>query len=251
MRLLEGKNAIVTGANRGIGRAIVEEFAKNGCNVWAAARNVDAQSDFCKEMINISQECQVEIVPIQMDLSNPEIIKNSFREIYKTHRPVDILVNCAGVVNTDLFQMSSMDSMRSVFEVNYFGPVYLTQLVLKSMQRYNKGSIINVASISGLDANPTNCLYGSSKAALIQFSKILASEVGRSGIRVNAIAPGPTNTDMIKNVEDAVGEEGMLSRCAMSRCAEPEEIANVVTFLASDKSSFVNGQVIRVDGGAK
>lgn len=251
MRELEGKNAIVTGANRGIGNVIIKELASRGCNIWAGARNVDESTVFYNETVSLSKEHGVEITPVFLEMSDEEVIKNTFKEIYKTHRSIDILVNCAGIVNTDLFQMTTIRKMREVFDVNFFGPAYLTQLVLKVMQKNKKGSIINVASIAGIDTNPTNCTYGSSKAAVIHFTKILASEVGQNGIRVNAVAPGPTRTDMIKSVVETVGEEQMLSRCAMSRCAEPEEIANVVCFLASDKASFINGQVIRVDGGAK
>lgn len=249
MKKLEGKNAIITGANRGIGYEIVKKFASEGCNIWACAR-CDSE-DFRNKISYISEQYDVNVEPIFFELANPNEIKEGFQQIYKKKRNIDILVNAAGVVNVDLFQRTSMKKFREVFEVNYFGAVCLTQYVIKVMQRVNNGSIINIASISGIDANPTNCAYGSSKAAIIHFSRILASEMGSYNIRVNAVAPGPTNTDMIKAVEEAVGHDNMLSRCALARMAEPEEIANVVAFLGSDESSFINGQVIRVDGGSK
>lgn len=251
MRDLEGKYAIITGTNRGIGLEVLKEFAVRGCNIWAASRQPKENKEYESLLNEISQENGVTVTPVCFDMSNEESIKNAFKEIYKTKIPVDILVNVAGVVNAELFQMTKMETVRNTFEVNFFGPVYLTQLVLKSMIRNKSGSIINVGSIAGLDANPTNCTYGSSKAALMHFTKILASEVGKSGIRVNAVALGPTNTEMIKVVENAVGEEAMLSRCAMERCAEPSEIAKVIAFLAGDEASFINGQIIRIDGGAK
>ena len=146
--------------------------------------------------------------------------------------------------------MTSIQEMRKVFDVNFFGPIQLTQLVLKTMTRQKSGSIINISSVAGQDANPTNCTYGSSKSAINSFSRILASEIGRLGIRVNVVAPGPTDTDMIERVKAKVGDS-MLDRCAMERLAKPDEIAETVVFLASDKASFINGQIIRVDGGAK
>lgn len=115
------------------------------------------------------------------------------------------------------------------------------------MTRQRSGSIINISSVAGQDANPTNCTYGSSKSAINSFSKILASEIGRLGIRVNVVAPGPTDTDMIERVKAKVGDS-MLDRCAMERLAKPDEIAETVVFLASDKASFINGQIDRADG---
>ena len=248
MEDLKGRSAVVTGANRGIVKAIVRKLAASGCNIWACARQ--KYDGFEEELSSVSQESGVEITPVYFDISDEDAIKEGFKQIYKSRKPIDILVNAAGVVNTDIFQMTPMKKLHEVFAVNFFGAVCLTQLVLKVMQR-SGGSIINIASIAGLDTNPTNCTYGSSKAALIHFSKVLASEVSRYGIRVNAVAPGPADTDMVKTVKEAVGEEHLLERCAMERLAAPEEIANVVAFLASDSSSFVNGQVIRIDGGAR
>lgn len=248
MKDLEGKNAVVTGARRGIGRCIVENFALNGCNVWACARKYDAE--FEKDMAEISEKYGVFIKPVYFDLSDMNEIKEGFKSIYKEKKSIDILVNNAGIVHTNLFQMTTMEQIYEVYQTNIFAPMQLTQLVLKVMTRNKKGSIINISSIAGLDANPTNCTYGSSKAAVISFTRTLASEVGSFGIRVNSIAPGPTQTDMVNVVKEKVGDN-ILNNCAMSRFGEPDEIANVAVFLASDKSSFVNGQIIRVDGGSK
>jgi 3-oxoacyl-[acyl-carrier protein] reductase len=248
MRELEGKNAVITGANRGIGFAIVQKFAENGCNIWACARKKSAV--FEEKISDLAQKNGVIIIPVYFDLSNGEDIKNGFKNIYNNKRPIDVLVNTAGVINAEIFQRINVATMHDVFEINFFGPVQLSQLVLKSMLRYKNGSIINISSIAGLDTNPTNSIYGSSKAALNSFTKILASEVATSGIRVNAIAPGPTDTEMIQVVQNKVGN-ALLDRCAMGRLARPDEIAETALFLASEKSSFINGQILRVDGGAK
>ena len=248
MAELVQKNAIITGANRGIGNAIVRKFAENGCNIWACARTCNKA--FEEKMQQIADQNGVQIWPVYFELSDFEQIKAAFKEIYKTKLSIDILVNAAGIVNTELFQMTSIQEKRKVFDVNFFGPIQLTQLVLKAMTRQKSGSIINISSVAGQDANPTNCTYGSSKSAINSFSRILASEIGRLGIRVNVVAPGPTDTDMIERVKAKVGDS-MLDRCAMERLAKPDEIAETVVFLASDKASFINGQIIRVDGGAK
>lgn len=248
MREFAGKNAIITGANRGIGNAIVRKFAEAGCDIWACARK--KTDDFETEMDELSKFFNVCITPLYFDLASEQEIKENFQKIYKTKKPIDILVNSAGVVNAEVFQRTSLNTMRNVFEANFFGPVQLIQFALKVMTRYKKGCIVNISSIAGIDTNPTNCTYGSSKAALNSFTKILASEVAMQGIRVNAVAPGPTETEMIQIVKKKVGSS-LLDRCAMERLANPKEIAETVLFLASDRASFVNGQVIRVDGGAR
>lgn len=249
MGILQGKTAVVTGANRGIGRAVVERFANEGAKIWACARK--SNSEFERDMSELAEKYNTEIIPLYFDIATETEIKEAVKQIYKTKENVDILVNVAGVVNATLFQMTPMHEIRAVFDANFFGPICLTQYIIKLMSRQKSGSVINVASISGIDVNPTNCTYGSSKAALIHFSKILASEVGQIGIRVNAVAPGPTETDMIKMVQDVVGNDHLLERCAMGRCAMPREVADTIVYLASDYSSFINGQVIRVDGGSK
>ena len=240
---------IITGANRGIGRKMVAGFAEEGYRViWACARKRDEA--FEQQMAELSDQYHCKIIPVYFELTNEKEIMDAVKMIRSEKEDIDALVNVAGVVNTDLFYMTSMSKLREVFEVNFFGTVYFMQLVLKLMLRKKKGSIVNIASIAGIDANPTNSAYGSSKAALISLSRILASEVGEQGIRVNVIAPGPTETDMVKKVKEVVGDN-ILNNCAMNRIAQPEEIVNVAVFLASEKASFVNGQVIRVDGGSK
>lgn len=249
MGILSGKNAVITGANRGIGYSVVKKFAEEGANIWACARTKTDEFEYNMQML--ANEYNVEITPVYFDLSDEEQIKEAVKGIFKLKRSVDALVNVAGIVNATLFQMTPMSEIRKVYETNFFGPVCLTQNILRIMNRQKNGSIVNVASIAGIDVNPTNCTYGSSKAAIIHFTKILASEVGNNGIRVNAIAPGPTETDMIEKVREVVGDENLLERCAMGRCAKPSEIADVVAYLSSENASFINGQVIRVDGGSK
>ncbi len=247
--LLVGKTAVITGANRGIGHEIVKAFAAEKCNVWACARTKN--NEFEKELEKISENNQVVIRPLYFDICNEKEMREAIKVIQQSKMAIDILVNCAGILHIAPFQMTKADDLRNVFETNFFAPVELTRLVTKLMIRHKKGSIINLASQAGLDPHPANSAYGSAKAALIMFTQVLASEVAELGIRVNAIAPGNTDTDMILPVIEKAGEDSMYDITAMGRFAKPEEIADVAVFLASDKSSFINGEVIRVDGGRK
>lgn len=240
-------NVIITGSNGGIGRALTEAFAASGYNIIAHELNEsNSHTEFLK---SIELQYNVSVRPIYFDLTNSEEMKAEIRNLIKDKVDIDVLVNCAGIAHGGLFQMTSMDTIRKVFDINFFSMLELTQLLLRPMVRRKSGCIINFSSISGLDSKPGNCAYGTSKAAVISWTKTLASEVAPLGIRVNAIAPGLTDTNMAKQMEDKAGA-AMISDSAMNRLGRPEEIANVALFLASDKASFVNGQVIRVDGGS-
>ena len=144
--------------------------------------------------------------------------------------------------------MTSLAKIREVMDINLFSHMELTQLLARYIQRCGKGSIINISSISGLDLQAGNCAYGVSKAALIAFTRTLAAEIGPLGVRVNAICPGLTDTEMAGLMEAQAGKK-MVERSVMNRLGKPEEIAAMAVFLASDAASFVNGEVIRVDGG--
>jgi len=244
--MLKGKNSILTGANRGIGNAILRLFAANSCNVWACARTrSEAFEEHCLEL---AERHQVWIKPVYFDLTSEEAIKEGFLGIFREKLPIDILVNNAGVCHSALFRMTPLRTIREHFEVNVLAVMALTQLVLKAMTRQRSGCIINMASIAASDPSQTNCLYGSTKAALVAFTRNLATELGADGIRVNAIAPGPTETDMLSVYGDTP-TNGLLGNCVLGRYATPEEVAEVALFLASERSSFINGQVLRVDGG--
>lgn len=245
--MLKGKNAIITGARRGIGRATVEVFAENGANIWACARNQD--ETFEADMAQISMKYGVSIWPVYFDVTNEEQMKAAIHNIRKTKLPVDILVNVAGVADESTsFTMSTMDKMKHTFEVNFFAVTMLTQYVSRIMMRQGSGSIVNITSVAGIDGSPGQYEYVGSKAAIIGGTKELAREFGQYNIRVNAVAPGMIETSMGAQIGDEL-KNATLQQVIMKRMGKPEEIAHVIAFLASDKASFITGQVIRVDGG--
>lgn len=245
--MLKGKNAIVTGAGRGIGRATVECFAQNGANIWACARIPDAE--FEKDMGKLAEKYNVTIWPVYFDVGKVEEIKIAVQEIKRRNISVDILVNIAGIVEkSTAFSMTSLDKMKRVFDINFFGLTLLTQYISRIMMRKRNGSIIQISSVAGLDGAPAQYEYASSKAAVIGGVKQLARELGDYNIRVNAVAPGIVDTGMGAQIEEKLLKR-TLSSTIMKRMAKPEEIANVIAFLASDLSSYVTAQVIRVDGG--
>ena len=229
--MLDGKNAIITGAKRGIGRATVEVFAQYGANIWACARRQD--DNFEKDI----------------DVTNDEEVKLAIQLIRKQKKDVDVLANIAGIVGDKTsFPMSSIEGMRDVMNTNFFAVTLLTQYVTRLMIRKNKGSIIYVSSIAGLDGTPAQYGYAASKSALIGAMKNLAREVADNNIRVNVVAPGMIATDMGAEIGEDLKKE-MLSRVIMKRMGNSKEVANVIAFLGSDLSSYMTAQVIRVDGG--
>lgn len=242
------KNVLITGTNRGLGKILVDKFASNGYHVYAHARKKSEK--FEKSLAETAIFHNAPITPIYFDMQDIEQMKDAIKGIYQKKETIDVLVNNAGIAHGGLFRMCSINEVRKVFEVNLFSVMALTQLVIRGMERKKAGSIINVASISGLDLAAGNCAYGTSKAALIALTKTLAAEFTPLGIRVNAVAPGLLNTDMAGQMEASAYQE-MIERSLMNRLGEPEEIAEVIAFLASDSSSFISGQVIRVDGGGK
>ena len=245
--MLDGKNAIITGARSGIGLATLRLFAKNGCNCWAIVHRDD--DEFLNEIHQLEEECKVWIKPVHIDLSSSDSIKEGVKEIVKDKHSIYILVNAAGIVSPNrLFSMTKMDDIRKVMEVNFFSAIELTQLVCRSMMRQRGGSIVNIASIAAWGEDTSQMEYAASKAALVIATKKLARELGSAGIRVNAVAPGLTQTKMLDVLEEEA-EAQIKKGLGMHRFGTPDEIAEVCLFLASDKASYVTGETIKVDGG--
>ncbi|NLI21884.1 MAG: SDR family oxidoreductase [Clostridiales bacterium] len=244
--LLQGKNALITGAARGIGAATVEAFAAEGANVWAFARTPDPALEARCQALSARYGGWVR--PLYADLADEAAVSAAVRAAMGDKLPLDILVNNAGMMGEDkVFQLTPVEEMRRLFEANFFGPVVLTQLATRWMARKRKGAVVNVASVAGLDGS-SRLDYSASKAAVISATRTMARELAGAGIRVNAVAPGYTDTDMTRGLGEKVEQEAV-ARALLRRKGKPEEIAAVIAFLASDRAAYVTAQVWRVDGG--
>jgi 3-oxoacyl-[acyl-carrier protein] reductase len=240
------RQLLITGCNRGIGRVAVGLFAEEGYDIICCIRGENPE--FSKYAAELMRANHVKIEMIYCDMMDENAIMSAFKPLLEERRHIDVLINNAGIAAGSLLQMTPMSQLKEVFQVNFFSAVLVTQIVSRLMMRQRSGSIINMGSVAGLDNFPGYTSYGSSKAAVMSFTKIIARELAPYGIRVNAIAPGLTDTNMAKQMETKAYDE-MVSRTDMKRLGKPEEIANAMLFLASDRASFITGRIIRVDGG--
>lgn len=243
--LLRGKRAIITGARRGIGRAILQVFAEEGADIWACIRRED--DSFVSSIEELQVVCEGSIHTCIFDLLDDEAVKAAVKEIRRSSGGIDVLVNCAGVFPKNRsFVMTPMDEIVSVMNANLIGPMRFTQYVIRAMNA--DSSIINISSIAVDGSSEGQYAYSCSKAAIDVWTKMLAQELGPSGIRVNAISPGMIATSMIEGIQDEVKND-RAHATALGRIGLPSEVASVAVFLASSLSDYVSGQVIRVNGG--
>lgn len=245
--MLNEKVAVITGCNGGIGYEILKLFYKNNVKkIFACVRNLNDKLNQELKKINTDNNI-VEI--IECDFSKEEDVKKASELILSKTDKIDIIVNNAATISTALFQMTTVQSIKKTFDINFFHQFRFTQIISKSMIKKKYGNIVFIASSSAQDGNPGRSAYSSSKAAIISLSKTLSREYGKENIRVNCISPGPINTEMlIKNSPKSIIDE-VVDRSSLKRLGNPEEVANLVLFLCSDLSSFITGQNIRIDGG--
>jgi 3-oxoacyl-[acyl-carrier protein] reductase len=243
--LLDGKVAYVTGSTRGIGLATAHAFAAHGATVVVNGRtSADTVALRAKE---IAAEHGVETLGVHADQSVPDEANGAFREIFKTYGRLDVLVNNAGIIDDAVIGMISERSIADTFATNALALIRNTQSAAKLMRRSGGGSIVNVSSIVGTHGSATEVVYSATKASVLGLTKSAAKELAPVGVRVNAVAPGFIDTDLTRGLPPDVHAE-WLARVGAGRIGRPEDVADVVLFLASDLSRYVTGQVIGVDG---
>ena len=246
--MLKGKNAFITGCNRGIGKAILDKLMSYNANIYCAIKKKDNDFSEYLESYNKNSGSRAEL--IVLDLSDANHIKDSIEILYKKKEKIDILINNAGIADGALFEMTSIKTMKDVFEINFFSQIQLTQLLLRFMKKSDSGCIVNIGSVSGLTPERGTISYGSSKAALMFATKVMANELSRFNIRVNAIAPSLIKTDMLDQMDDKSVTK-ILDQTYSGKIGEAQDIADLVMYLVSSSAKFINGQIIRVDGGMR
>lgn len=239
------KVAFITGATRGIGRAIALELAKEGYNIALNYRTENEALETLKKEIS---ELGVECYPVQGDVSKAEDSERMTKEIIEHFEQIDVLVNNAGITKDKLIQRMKEEEFTDVINVNLVGTFNITKNVIKYMTKKRYGKIINLSSVVGISGNAGQSNYAASKAGIIGFTKSIAKELASRNITANAVAPGFIKTDMTNVLKDEI-KEAIESTIPLKRLGTAEDVAKVVKFLASDDSNYITGQVINVDGG--
>lgn len=243
--MLNGKNVIVTGATRGIGREIALTLAQNGANIAMNYRSLNSEVE---NLINEIKSFGVDALAIKCDVSIATEVDNFVKEVKAHYNTIDVLVNNAGITKDGLILRMKEEDFDDVLDVNLKGTFNTTKSVSSIMIKQKYGKIINISSVVGIAGNAGQCNYAASKAGVIGFSKSVARELSSRNINVNVVAPGYINTDMTKNLPDKVKEE-IIKSIPMKKIGDPKEVANLVLFLSSNLSDYITGQVINVDGG--
>lgn len=244
---LSGRCAFVTGSTRGIGWAVAQKLAENGCAVAVHGRSVETATERAEGLAKVYG---VPTLALAGDLAEASAIAGLYQTIFKAWKRLDVLVNNAGVLEDALLGMITPELVDRVLGINTRAAILNLQGAARLMTRAKSGSIINISSIIGVEGNEGQAVYGASKAALIGLTLSAAKELAPAKIRVNAVAPGYIETDMIKHLPPEV-HAARMGQIGMGRIGTPDDIANGVLFLASDLSAYVTGQVLGVDGGMR
>ena len=241
----ENKVALITGAARGIGKAIAKKFAENGYNV--VINYVSAKTDI-KTLTKEFEDLGVKALLVKADVSNKEEAEGLVNQTIEKFGKIDVLVNNAGITKDNLLMRMSEEDFEKVLDINLKGTFLITKFATKYMMKKRCGSIVNLASVVGVAGNAGQCNYSASKAGVIGFTKSIAKELASRNIRANAVAPGFIKTDMTDVLSDNV-KENINAQIPLKRMGTAEEVAKLVYFLGTAESSYITGQVINVDGG--
>lgn len=241
------KTALITGCNGGLGQTLLKKFASQGYDILACGYPYD--EGFIKECGDIAAEYAVSIKTIFFDVTNNEELETGLAKISEYEGEIDLLVNNAGINIMKPTLFTELSDLEKTFRINYFAPVLIAKAVVEKMVRQGSGVIVNITSIGSMSHQTGGSCYDASKAALNQFTVSAAQEVAPFGIRVNAVACGPMNSPMFAGLPEKA-QKNLIKSVAFKRLVETSEIADVVSFLASDQSGFITGEIIKVDGGA-
>ena len=244
MKVLTNKRAVITGASRGIGKSIAINLAENGCDLILLSRT---QTDLDEVKEYLLDKYEVNVISYAVDISNYKEVENIFNTIAKESQ-IDILVNNAGITRDNILARMSQNEWNDVINTNLTGYFNCCKCIIKTMMKQRYGRIINISSIVGINGNSGQVNYAASKAGIIGLTKSLSKEVGSRNITVNAIAPGFIKTEMT-NLLTHDNQKQFLDSISLNRFGKSEDVSNMVTFLASDKASYITGQIINIDGG--
>ena len=245
MKLLEGKNILITGGSRGIGKSIVEVLFNSGANVgFTFSSSESSANEIAKNLNSSSQKC----IAYKSDASKLDQCDKLVESFLNDFETIDVLINNAGITKDNLLMRMSEDDFDKVIEINLKSVFNMTKACQRVFLKNRKGSIINMSSVVGIKGNAGQSNYAASKSGIIGFSKSIAQELGSRSIRCNVIAPGFIKTEMTDNLSDSI-IEGWTENIPLKRPGESNDVANLCLFLASDLSSYITGQVINVDGG--
>ena len=245
MNFLHNKTAIVTGASKGIGKAISFDLAKNGCNLFLISRT---EKDLEKTTSEILKIYNVKVHFFSTDIKNFNDVKDTFEKIFNIENKIDILVNNAGITKDNILARMTENDWHDVIDINLTGYFNCCKHVIKNMIRNKYGRIINISSVIGSNGNTGQINYAASKAGLKGLTKSLSKEVGARNITVNSISPGFIETDMTKELKDS-NKKNFLNNISLKRFGSVDEVAKLVSFIASDDASYITGQTITIDGG--